>query len=198
MALAIKITSKGPIFFLQERLGRYGKLFKVYKFRTMVVGAAKKGTITKGNDKRVTKVGKFLRKYRLDEFPQLINVIKGEMSLVGPRPLVSNVAKDFPEEFSYRLQVKPGITGLAAIRLYNREEFLLTHSEDPMEAYMTKIMPQKLRYDIIYVRKYSLWLDMLILWWTAKDFLSKTILLLAKLLAKKILKPLFNKKRKLK
>lgn len=121
--VAIKIDSKGPAFFLQERLGKDGKVFKIIKFRTMVVNAEQSGLILKGNnDNRITKLGKFLRNTSLDELPQLINVVKGDMALIGPRPPVTyhpHKYEDYPEEQKRRFLIKPGITGLAQIRVRN-------------------------------------------------------------------------------
>lgn len=123
LAIIIKIDSKGPIFFLQERLGRNGKVFKIIKFRTMIVNAEQSGLKLKGeNDNRITKFGNILRKTSLDELPQLINVIKGEMALIGPRPPVTyhpHKFEEYPEHQIHRFDVRPGITGLAQIRVRN-------------------------------------------------------------------------------
>lgn len=123
LAIIIKIDSKGPIFFLQERLGRNGKVFKIIKFRTMIVNAEQSGLKLKGeNDNRITKFGNILRKTSLDELPQLINVIKGEMALIGPRPPVTyhpHKFEDYPDKQKQRFNVRPGITGLAQIRVRN-------------------------------------------------------------------------------
>ncbi|MBR0351150.1 MAG: sugar transferase [Clostridia bacterium] len=123
LAICIKIDSKGPIFFLQERLGRNGKVFKIIKFRTMIVNAEQTGLKLKGeNDNRITKFGNVLRKTSLDELPQLINVIKGEMALIGPRPPVTyhpHKFADYPEHQKLRFYVRPGITGLAQVRVRN-------------------------------------------------------------------------------
>lgn len=126
IAIAIKIDSKGPVFFLQERLGKNGKVFKIIKFRTMVVNAENIGdglSIKSENDDRITKVGKFLRKTSLDEIPQFINILKGEMSLIGPRPPATyfpHKIEDYPEIQLKRFDVKPGITGLAQVRVRNQ------------------------------------------------------------------------------
>ncbi len=125
VAIAIKIDSKGPVFFLQERLGKNGKVFKIIKFRTMVVNAEKIGDglkVKSEKDNRITRVGKVLRKTSLDELPQLINVVKGEMALIGPRPPVTyhpHKYEEYPEEQKRRFLVRPGITGLAQVRVRN-------------------------------------------------------------------------------
>jgi len=123
IGIIIKIDSKGPVFFLQERLGKNGKVFKIIKFRTMVVDAEKSGLKINGeNDIRITRLGSFLRKTSIDEIPQLINVIKGEMSLIGPRPPVTyhpHKYEDYPDEQKKRFLVKPGMTGLAQVRVRN-------------------------------------------------------------------------------
>ncbi len=144
IALRIKTGSDGPVFFKQVRVGKDGKEFEILKFRTMVVDAEKMGRqITVGADNRITKVGGFLRKYKLDELPQLFNVFKGDMSLVGPRPEVPRYVKLYTEEQRKVLNVKPGITDLASIR-YRDENELLGQAENPDEFYINTIMPDKL------------------------------------------------------
>lgn len=131
IAIRIKTDSDGPVFFKQIRIGEKNKEFEILKFRTMVVDAEKLGRqITVGNDSRITKIGAFLRKYKLDELPQLINVFKGDMSLVGPRPEVPRYVKMYNEEQRRVLEVKPGITDLASIR-YRDENDLLGEAENP-------------------------------------------------------------------
>ncbi|WP_064530710.1 sugar transferase, partial [Clostridium saccharobutylicum] len=148
IALRIKTGSDGPIFFKQIRVGEKGKEFEILKFRTMVVDAEKLGRqITVGNDSRITKIGAFLRKYKLDELPQLINVFKGDMSLVGPRPEVPRYVKMYNEEQRKVLEVKPGITDLASIR-YRDENELLGKAENPDEFYINTIMPDKLALNV--------------------------------------------------
>ena len=140
VAIRIKMGSDGPVFFKQIRVGEKGREFKILKFRTMVVDAEKLGRqITVGNDNRITKIGAFLRKYKIDELPQLINVFKGDMSLVGPRPEVPRYVNMYTEEQRRVLDVKPGITDLASIR-YRDENELLGKAENPDEFYINTIM----------------------------------------------------------
>ena len=145
VALLIKISSKGPIFFVQKRVGKDFKEFNLYKFRSMVVNAPKKGLqITSSDDPRITKIGRILRKTKLDELPQLINVIKGDMSLVGPRPEVKKYVDLKKDEYKKVLSIRPGITDKAAIEFVNEEEILKEY-EDKEEAYINKILPQKIK-----------------------------------------------------
>lgn len=144
IAIMIKISSKGPIFFLQERVGYKEKIFKIYKFRTMKIGSSKYGAITIGNDDRITKIGKILRKTKLDEIPQLINIYKGEMGFVGPRPDTPEYKEYYKKENSSFFDMLPGITGKASIYLSNEEE-LMENVDDPKEFYIKKIIPQKVK-----------------------------------------------------
>ena len=145
IALAVKLTSPGPVLFKQERLGRHGQAFRILKFRTMVDGAHRMGgNITCGNDRRITPVGSFLRHHKLDEFPQLVNVLLGHMSLVGPRPEVPEFAEFFPREFGKILTVRPGITHRATLLLRNEED-LLNLADDPRSIYIDLVLPWKLR-----------------------------------------------------
>ena len=142
IGILIKLTSNGPILFSQERVGYKEKIFKIYKFRTMSLGSSKHGAITIGNDERITKIGKFLRKTKMDEFPQLINIYKGEMSFVGPRPDTPEYAKYYRECNEKFFLMVPGITGKASIYLSNEEE-LMAKVKDPVEYYKNKIIPLK-------------------------------------------------------
>ena len=144
IAILIKISSKGPVFFLQERVGYKEKTFKIYKFRTMKIGSSKYGAITIGNDERITKIGKILRKTKLDEIPQLINIYKGEMGFVGPRPDTPEYKEYYKKENSNFFDMLPGITGKASIYLSNEEE-LMENVDNPKEFYIKKIIPQKVR-----------------------------------------------------
>lgn len=154
-ALLIMADSRGGVFYCQTRVGKNGKDFRLYKFRTMTSGSDKKGLITVGaKDARITKVGYFLRKYKLDELPQLINVLKGEMSLVGPRPEVRKYVEMYTEEQRKVLSVVPGITDYASIE-YVDENRILGEAEDPDKAYVEKIMPDKIRYNMRYIEHKS-------------------------------------------
>lgn len=163
ISIMIKKGSDGPVFFKQVRVGEKGKNFEILKFRTMVVNAEKLGRqITVGNDNRITKVGGFLRKYKLDELPQLINVFKGDMSLVGPRPEVPRYVEMYTEEQRKVLEVKPGITDLASIR-YRDENELLGKAEDPDDFYINTIMPDKLALNLEYISKSNVFFDIYII-----------------------------------
>lgn len=163
IALMIKKESDGPVFFKQIRVGEKGKNFEILKYRTMVVDAEKMGRqITVGNDSRITKIGGFLRKYKLDELPQLINVFKGDMSLVGPRPEVPRYVEMYNEEQRKVLDVKPGITDLASIR-YRDENELLGTAEDPDSMYINTIMPDKLALNLEYINRSNVFFDIYII-----------------------------------
>ncbi|MFO7654518.1 MAG: sugar transferase [Candidatus Krumholzibacteriia bacterium] len=145
IALVVKLTSPGPVFFRQERVGRFGRPFRICKFRTMVEGAQRRGgAITVGGDPRVTPVGRLLRRTKLDELPQLVNVVAGEMSLVGPRPEVPQYVELFWREFEPVLRVRPGITHRASV-LYRDEETVLAAAADPERCYREEVLPRKLR-----------------------------------------------------
>ena len=144
ISFLIKLNGKGPLFFIQKRIGRSGKPFLMYKFRTMRNSKSyKEGSFEPGNISRVTSIGKFLRRTKLDELPQLINVIKGEMSLVGPRPEVEKWVAIYPERWTRVLTVKPGITDNSSF-FFRNEESLLAESDDPERTYKEIILPKKL------------------------------------------------------
>lgn len=165
-SILIKIDSEGPIFFKQIRVGLRGKKFKILKFRTMVVNAEKLGQqITIGEDNRITRVGKFIRKYKIDELPQLINVFKGDMSLVGPRPEVTKYVELYNEEQSKVLSVRPGITDLASIR-YSDENEILGKVSNPEEYYTNTIMPDKLDLNLQYINNNNIIKDLVIIFKT--------------------------------
>ncbi|MCT7911801.1 sugar transferase [Arcobacter lacus] len=141
----IKTTSKGPLFYVQKRVGLNFKEFNLYKFRSMVVNADKVGpSVTSGDDPRITKIGKILRKTKIDELPQLINVLKGDMSLVGPRPEVMKFVKQRKEEYKKILTIKPGITDNAAIE-YRDEETIMEQYENKEKAYIEIVLPEKIK-----------------------------------------------------
>ncbi len=166
LALTIKIDSRGPIFYRGVRIGRYGNPFRMFKFRTMVEDAEKLGgASTPEDDPRVTRVGRFLRKYKLDELPQVLNVVTGEMSLVGPRPQVPWAVELYTQEERTILNARPGITDYASVRFRDEGE-ILRGSANPDKDYLEKIHPEKMRLSLEYVRKQSLWLDCQILWKT--------------------------------
>ena len=160
VSIAIKLDSKGKILFLQKRVGRYGKEFNIYKFRTMVSDAERLGKqITVGNDNRITKVGAFLRKYKIDELPQLFNVLKGDMSLVGPRPEVPKYVKLYSDEQKKVLNVRPGITDMASLR-YKDENEILGKVDNPEEYYINVIMKDKLKLNLEYIEKSNIFFDL--------------------------------------
>lgn len=152
LAIWIKIDSKGPVFYKQVRVGQNGIDFGLFKFRSMVVDADKKGLITVGGrDPRITRSGYFIRKYKLDELPQLINVLLGDMSLVGPRPEVRKYVELYTDEQQKVLSVKPGITDYASIE-YMDENEILGKSNDPEKTYIEEIMPEKIKYNMKYIQ----------------------------------------------
>lgn len=172
IAIWIKIDSPGTIFFRQVRIGRFGREFKIYKFRTMIQGAEKLGKqITIANDRRVTSSGRFLRKYKLDELPQLFNVIKGEMSLVGPRPEVPKYVALYTSEQRRVLEVLPGITDLASMKFHNESE-LLQDMNNSENFYIHEIMPRKLELNMEYITRFSLVFDLVIILKTLKRVLA--------------------------
>jgi len=163
IAILIKKEDGGRVFYRGVRIGRFGKPFRIFKFRTMVVNAEKMGgPSTADDDPRITKMGRFVRKFKLDELPQLINVLKGEMSIVGPRPEVQMYVDMFTEEERAILSVRPGITDWASI--WNPDEgAILAGSPDPEKTYIEKIRPEKIRLQLKYVRERSFWNDLKII-----------------------------------
>jgi lipopolysaccharide/colanic/teichoic acid biosynthesis glycosyltransferase len=158
-AALVKIDSKGPAFFLQERIGRNFRPFRIIKFRTMATGSEKVGSlITVGGDDRVTRIGRFLRKYKIDELPQLINVLKGDMSFVGPRPEVKKYVGLFQTDYERLLRVRPGITDPASLR-YSDEEGVLSLSADWEEDYVKRILPEKIKLSSAYVDNHGVVAD---------------------------------------
>ena len=169
----IRLDSPGPVFYRQTRVGRYNKDFRLLKFRSMRVGSDKKGLITVGGrDPRVTRSGYYIRKYKLDELPQLINVFKGDMSLVGPRPEVRKYVDLYTPEQLHVLDVRPGITDMASIR-YRNENELLEQAADPEQFYRDTVMQDKLRINLEYVSDHSFFKDIKIILMTFKAVVTE-------------------------
>ncbi|CAN2326666.1 Bacterial sugar transferase [Fusobacterium sp. oral taxon C10] len=171
IAVFIKFDSKGPVFFRQVRVTKGGKEFKIFKYRTMKVGSNKYSQITVGKDGRITKIGSFLRKYKLDEIPQLINVFIGDMSLVGPRPEVPKYVALYTDEQKEILRVRAGITDYASIE-FSDENNLLALEEDSEKAYIEKIMPKKIELNKKYLSEISILTDIKIILLTIKKILK--------------------------
>lgn len=173
VAIWIRLDSPGPVFYRQTRVGRYNKDFRLLKFRSMRVGSDKKGLITVGGrDPRVTRSGYWIRKYKLDELPQLINVFKGDMSLVGPRPEVRKYVDLYTPEQLHVLDVRPGITDMASIR-YRNENELLEQAADPEQFYRDTVMQDKLRINLEYISDHSFFKDIKIILMTFKAVVSE-------------------------
>jgi len=166
IGIFIKVNDRGPVFFLHTRVGKDFKLFELCKFRTMVVNAENLGPgVTGQQDSRITGVGKWLRRFKLDELPQLFNVIKGEMSLIGPRPEIERYVNLFREDYQTILQIKPGITDYAALQ-YRHEEEILGRFENIEQGYIQEILPMKIRLYKKYIQEISLLTDLKILFRT--------------------------------
>jgi lipopolysaccharide/colanic/teichoic acid biosynthesis glycosyltransferase len=172
ISIFILFESKGGVFYLQHRVGRYGKEFRIYKFRTMRKNADSAGKLTVGmRDPRITTIGYFLRKFKLDEFPQFLNVLKGEMSVVGPRPEVKEYVDLYSESQREILNVRPGITDLASLEYFEENE-LLGRSSDPQKTYIEEIMPAKILLNKKYSENPSLMHDVNIIWATFRRILK--------------------------
>lgn len=160
LSIWIKIDSKGPVFYRQERMTKYGRKFKIIKFRTMITGADKKGSlVTLSNDSRITKVGNKIRKCRLDELPQLINVLKGEMSFVGTRPEVEKYVKNYSKKMFATLLMPAGITSFASIKYKDEDEIIKKYQkkgEQVDSIYIKRILPEKMKYNLDYLKDFSL------------------------------------------
>jgi lipopolysaccharide/colanic/teichoic acid biosynthesis glycosyltransferase len=161
IALAVKLDSRGPVFFRQERVGKNGKNFRIYKFRTMVKDAPRLGQhfTTKTTDARITKNGAFLRSHNIDELPQLVNVVLGEMSLVGPRPEVPEIVKLYTDGQKKVLSVRPGLTDYASLE-FRREGEIMAESGNLYEDYVNKVLPRKVEMQLKYVKEQSLVTDL--------------------------------------
>jgi len=165
IAISIKLGSKGPVLFSQKRVGKYGKIFTLVKFRSMIVNQNSNNTITAKGDNRITKIGAFLRRYKLDELPELWNVLKGDMSLVGPRPDISGYADKLKGEDRRILKLRPGITGTASLKYANEEE-ILSEQDDPQKYNDEVIFPDKVKLNLEYYENQTIWLDIKIIFAT--------------------------------
>ncbi|GGZ70229.1 sugar transferase [Algibacter mikhailovii] len=173
ISILIKLDSKGPVFFKQERVGKNNINFVIYKFRTMRIQSDKKGLLTIGNhDSRITKIGYFLRRYKIDEFPQLINVVKGDMSFVGPRPELRHYVNFYSKSDMEIFTVRPGITGLASLK-YRNEVELLKAAKDPEKLFIETIIPDKLKFNKEYIKKQSFLFDLKLIIQTVFKVISK-------------------------
>lgn len=173
LAIWIKADSRGPVFYRQTRVGRGNRDFRLFKFRSMRIGSDRQGLITVGgHDPRVTRSGYYIRKYKLDELPQLINVFSGDMSLVGPRPEVRKYVELYTPLQLHVLDVRPGITSLASIR-YRNENDILAASDDPDRCYIEKVLPDKLEIDLEYVGKVSFFYDIKLIFVTFWEIITK-------------------------
>lgn len=173
LAIWIKADSRGPVFYRQTRVGRGNRDFRLFKFRSMRIGSDRQGLITVGgHDPRVTRSGYYIRKYKLDELPQLINVFSGDMSLVGPRPEVRKYVELYTPLQLHVLDVRPGITSLASIH-YRNENDILAASDDPDRCYIEKVLPDKLKIDLEYVGKASFFYDIKLIFVTFWEIITK-------------------------
>ena len=168
IALWIKLDSKGPVFFRQQRVGLKGEIFKIHKFRTMKESSEDQGRLTIGDDDRITQSGQFLREFKFDELPQLIDVFIGRMSLVGPRPEVQEFIDIYPVDVKNKiLSIKPGITDMASIEMANENDILGKY-KNPKQAYIDIILPIKQKHYLDYVDNHNMWLDIKIIFLTLK------------------------------
>lgn len=170
ISILVKIDSKGSIFYRQERITRYGKIFKIYKFRTMITGADKIGSlVTLKCDDRITRVGKFLRKYRFDEIPQIFNIILGDMSFVGTRPEVKKYVDKYDDYMYATLLLPAGLTSYASINYKDEDEIISSYIDKKLsidDIYINYILPNKMRYNMQYLKKFSFFYDLIILFKT--------------------------------
>lgn len=173
LAIAIKIDSRGPVFYRQERITQYGRKFRIFKFRTMVQNADKIGTqVTVKGDCRITRVGKLIRKLRLDEVCQLIDVLRGTMTFVGTRPEVQKYVSEYTPEMMATLLLPAGVTSLASI-CYKDEDELLSSSDNPDKVYVETVLPQKMKYNLYDIKKFSFFRDIKIMFMTVFAVLGK-------------------------
>ena len=173
LSLTIVIDSRGGVFYRQERVTQYGKHFRIFKFRTMVKDADKKGAlVTVGNDSRITRVGKFIRKLRLDEVSQLIDIFRGTMTFVGTRPEVPKYVEQYKAEYMATLLLPAGVTSMASI-MFKDEDQLLEGKENTDKAYIEQVLPRKMKYNLSELKKYSYWRDIKIRFMTVFAILGK-------------------------
>ena len=176
LAIAIKIDSKGPIFYRQERITQYGKIFKIFKFRTMIFNADKIGAlVTTKDDSRITRVGNIIRKCRLDEIPQLINILVGDMTFVGTRPEVKKYVERYTDEMKATLLMPAGVTSIASIKYKNEDEIIgkyIEQGEDIDDIYVNRVLPEKMKYNVDYVKKFTIFQDILICVQTVNEVLK--------------------------
>ena len=166
-ALLVKVSSPGPVFFTQERAGLKGKVFNIIKFRSMFIESGNTNSFQPGNLSRITPIGRVLRRYKIDELPQFVNVLRGEMSVVGPRPEVLYWTRFYPENWSKVLTIRPGLTDNASIE-YSDEESILAGSHDPEKTYREEILPKKLKLYNDYIDNHSIYGDLKIIFMTIK------------------------------
>ncbi len=174
IAVMIKAETKGAVFYRQKRITQYGKSFRIYKFRTMIVNADQLGTlVTLQGDERITKTGKRIRKCRLDELPQLINVLKGEMTFVGTRPEVEKYVEAYSDAMKATLLLPAGITSLASIRYKDEDEILAKYPQNVDEAYINIVLSEKMKYNLEYLIQFSIWQDLKLCFLTIAAVLHK-------------------------
>jgi len=175
VAVAIKLDSPGPVFYRAQRIGRNGRPFTLYKFRTMITDADTRGPgITRCDDPRITRVGRFLRRMKIDEMPQLLNVLKGEMSIIGPRPEDPRYVAHYTPEQRRVLSVRPGMASPAFIKYRHEEEILAAAGDHLEQIYLTEILPDKLRMDLEYIEQQSLLFDLIVLARAALSLFTST------------------------
>ena len=175
LSIVIKIDSKGPVFYRQGRVTQYGKHFRIFKFRSMVTDADKKGTlVTVGNDPRITKVGRFIRKFKIDEMSQLIDVFRGAMTFIGTRPEVPKYVDQYKAEYLATLLLPAGVSSMASI-MFKDENNLLNNAENADEMYINEILPIKMKYNLSYLKKYGFWYDIKLCFMTVFGVCGKKI-----------------------
>ena len=173
IAIAIKIDSRGPVFYRQERVTQYGKHFRIFKFRSMVTGADKKGSlVTTNNDARVTRVGKFIRKCKIDEMSQLIDIFRGTMTFIGTRPEVPKYVDQYKPEYRATLLLPAGVSSTASI-IFKNENEMLDKADNADKTYLDEILPIKMKYNLVDIKKYGYWRDIKICFMTVFGVMGK-------------------------